>query len=46
LCNAINQSTRVLVSYLEDHRRSWWRLFQKRVVRTEFDSYDFIISYC
>ena len=25
-----------------DFERTWWRLFQKRVVRTKFDIYDFI----
>jgi hypothetical protein len=24
--------------------RTWWRLFQKRVVRTKFDIYDFLIQ--
>jgi hypothetical protein len=25
--------------------RTWWRLFQKRVARTKFDIYDFIIGF-
>jgi hypothetical protein len=28
-----------------DFGRTWWRLFQKRVVRTKFDIYDFIILF-
>jgi hypothetical protein len=27
-----------------DFDRTWWRLFQKRVVRTKFDIYVFIIQ--
>ena len=27
-----------------DFDRTWWKLFQKRVVRTKFDNYVFIIQ--
>jgi hypothetical protein len=27
-----------------DFERTWWRLFQKRVVRTKFDIYVFILE--
>ena len=27
-----------------DFERTWWRLFQKRVVRTKFDIYVYIVS--
>ena len=44
LCLLAPQNLNYLVFQSFDYERTWWRLFQKHVVRTKFDIYFFIFN--